>query len=208
VTKWTAADVRAYDERAPTPEGTATATFALGCFWGPDATFGALPGVVRTRVGYAGGTTSEPTYHDIGDHSEAVQVDYDPAVTSFADLLDVAVANHDPTRQPDKRQYHSILFYDDDAERAAIEERLAALSVPEVATRVEPLGSFTVAEPYHQTFSLADKRYATAAFDEAGYDDADVRESPAAAKLNALLAGRDVPDLGALAGRETPEQRG
>jgi len=204
MTRWTAADVRAYDERAPDPDETATATFALGCFWGPDATFGALPGVVRTRVGYAGGTEPAPTYRDIGDHSEAVQVDYDPEETSFADLLDVAVANHDPTRQAGKRQYHSILFHGDDDERAAIEQRLAGLSVPEVATRVEPLASFTVAEPYHQKFNLADKRYATAAFDEAGYDDADVRESPAAATLNALLAGRDVGDLGALAGRETP----
>jgi peptide-methionine (S)-S-oxide reductase len=205
MTRWTAADVRAYDERAPDPDETATATFALGCFWGPDATFGALPGVVRTRVGYAGGTDPEPTYRDIGDHSEAVQVDYDPDRTTFAELLDVAVANHDPTRQAGKRQYHSILFHETDAEREAIEERLHALDVPEVATRVEPLASFTVAEPYHQTFELADKRYATEPFESAGYDDADVRESPAAAKLNALVAGRDVPELGALAGRSRGE---
>ena len=66
------------------------------------------------------------------------------------------------------------------------------------------LDSFTVAEPYHQKFNLSDKRWVTDAFDDAGYDRDDVRESPAAAKLNALLAGRDVPDLGALGGRRRP----
>ncbi len=205
MTRWTAEDVRAYDERAPAPATTETATFALGCFWGPDATFGALPGVVRTRVGYAGGSTPDPTYHDIGDHSEAVQVDYDPTATTFADLVDVAVANHDPTRQAGKRQYHSILFYGTEAERATVEAALSDLAVPSIETRVEELTAFTLAEPYHQKFTLADKRYATDAFEAAGYDEAGIRESPAAATLNALLAGRDVPDLGALADRSTPD---
>ena len=81
--------IREYDERAPR-YGTETATFALGCFWGPDVTFGAVEGVVRTRVGYAGGTTADPTYRDIGDHSEALQVDYDPDAVSFDELVDVA----------------------------------------------------------------------------------------------------------------------
>jgi len=198
--RWTADDVRAYDDRAPAPPATETATFALGCFWGPDAAFGALPGVVRTRVGYAGGSTPAPTYHDVGDHSEAVQVDYDPTATTFAALVDVAVANHDPTRQAGKRQYHSILFYEDDAQRRTVEAALSDLAVPSVEARVEELMAFTPAEPYHQKFSLSDRRYATDAFEAAGYDDAEIRESPAAATLNALLAGRDVPDLGALAG--------
>lgn len=203
--RWTGLDVRSYDDRAPAPDDTETATFALGCFWGPDAEFGALPGVVRTRVGYAGGSSPDPTYHDVGDHSEAVQVDYDPGATSFEALLDVALANHDPRKQPTKRQYHSVLFYETDDERAAVEAALSALDVGSVATRVEPLGSFTLAEPYHQKFELGNKRYATEAFEDAGYDAADVRESPAAAKLNALLGGRDVPDLGALSGRSAPE---
>ena len=199
--RWTGQDVRAYDDRALDPADTETATFALGCFWGPDAAFGALPGVVRTRVGYAGGESPDPTYHDIGDHSEAVQVDYDPDETSFEDLLDDAIANHDPRRQPTKRQYHSILFYETAGERAAIERALSSLDVGTVETRVEPLSSFHLAEAYHQKFNLGNERYAADAFEDAGYDAADLRESPAAAKLNALLAGRDVPELGALAGR-------
>ncbi|WP_323676189.1 peptide-methionine (S)-S-oxide reductase [Halorubellus sp. PRR65] len=202
MSRWTAADVTAYDERAPASEETRTFTAALGCFWGPDATFGALPGVVRTRVGYAGGTESEPTYERIGDHSEVVQVDYDPEETTFPALVDDAVGMHDPTRQPAKRQYHHVLFHETDGERETIEAALDALAVPSVETRVEPLASFTLAEPYHQKFNLRGKRWATDAFDDAGYDRADVRESPAAAKLNAELAGRDVPELGALEGRD------
>jgi peptide-methionine (S)-S-oxide reductase len=203
VSRWTAADVRAYDERAPDPEETRSFTAALGCFWGPDAAFGALPGVVRTRVGYAGGKEPGPTYESIGDHSEVVQVDYDPNATSFAALVDEAIAQHAPTHQPAKRQYQHVLFYETKEEQGAIERALDALEVPSVETRVEPLGSFTVAEPYHQKFNLSGKRWATDAFDDAGYDRAAVRESPAAAKLNAKLGGRDVPDLGALGDRST-----
>lgn len=201
VSRWTASDVVAYDERALDRGATRSFTTALGCFWGPDAAFGARPDVVRTRVGYAGGDTPAPTYESIGDHSEVVQVDYDPSRTSFAALVDAALERHDPTRQPGKRQYHNVVFYETEREHETIEAALSALEVPSVATRVEPLASFTVAEPYHQKFNLRGKRWATAAFDDAGYDRADVRESPAAAKLNAVLANEDVPDLGALGGR-------
>ena len=62
--------VREHDRAAPDPSETETATFGLGCFWGPDARFGALKGVVRTRVGYAGGTETDPSYHALGDHTE------------------------------------------------------------------------------------------------------------------------------------------
>ena len=196
--------MRAYDDRAPGPEETRSFTAALGCFWGPDAAFGALPGVVRTRVGYAGGTDPSPTYESIGDHSEVVQVDYAPDATSFAALVEEAIAQHDPTRQPAKRQYQHVLFFETEEERDAIERALAELEVPTVETRVEPLESITIAEPYHQKFSLGGKRWATDAFDDADYDRVDVRESPAAAKLNGELAGHDVPELGALGGRSTP----
>jgi peptide-methionine (S)-S-oxide reductase len=184
--------ILAYDDRAPDPDATETATFALGCFWGPDATFGGTDGVVRTRVGYAGGTTPDPTYHDVGDHSEAVQVDYDPRVVSFDDLVDRAIAEHDPRTQPPKKQYQTVLFYDSTGERNAIEKRLADLSF-DAETRVEPLEEFTGAETYHQKFNLRSERAIQAAFEDAGYDDADVRESPAAAKLNGGVTLADTP---------------
>lgn len=190
--------IRAFDDAAPDPGETETATFALGCFWGPDATFGAREGVVRTRVGYAGGTATDPTYHDIGDHSETVQVDYDPDVISFEDLVDVAVDQHSPRHQPSKRQYQNVLFHESDEERETIESALDDLTYDDVKTRVEPLDSFTLAETYHQKYNLRSKRAILAAFEEAGYDDADVRESPAAAKLNAHVAGHDVPQVAAI----------
>jgi len=192
-------EIRAFDAAAPAPEDTETATFALGCFWGPDVTFGAVEGVVRTRVGYAGGTHSNPTYHDLGDHSEAIQVEYDPTVVSFADLLDVAVANHDPRRQPRKRQYQSVLFFESNDERDAIETRLAEIPVT-VETRVEPLDTFSLAEDYHQKYNLRSDAARLAAFEDAGYGDPAIRDSPAAARLNAAVAGKDVPEIARIEG--------
>jgi len=187
-------EIQAFDASAPDPAETKTATFALGCFWGPDVTFGAVEGVVRTRVGYAGGTTADPTYHDIGDHSEALQVDFDPGVVSFHELVDLAVANHNPRRQPRKRQYQSVLFYGSEREREVIEERLDEIRTT-VETRVEPLDRFCLAEDYHQKYNLRSDRAVMSAFEDAGYDDADIRESPAAARLNAAVAGTEVPDI-------------
>jgi len=183
--------VLAYDGDAPTPAETETATVALGCFWGPDAAFGAREGVVRTRVGYVGGTTRDPTYHDIGDHSEAVQVDYDPQRCSFGDLVDLAVESHSVRTQPRSRQYQHVLFFESADQRAVIEDRIDALAVDTVQTRVEPLDAFYTAEDYHQKYHLRSKRAVLGAFEDAGYDATEVRESPAAAKLNARAGGAD-----------------
>ncbi|PSP34622.1 peptide methionine sulfoxide reductase [Halobacteriales archaeon QH_10_67_22] len=189
--------IRAYDETAPAPDETETATVALGCFWGPDATFGARESVVRTRVGYAGGSTPDPTYHDIGDHSEALQVDYDPDVVSFADLVDLAIRNHDPRRQTGKRQYQNVLFYGSPGERETIETALGNLAM-DASTRVEQLDAFTLAETYHQKYNLRNKRALLADFEDAGYDDAGIRDSPAAATLNGRIAGHEVADIAAV----------
>ena len=188
----TPAVIRDYDSQAPTE--TETATFGLGCFWGPDARFGALEGVVRTRVGYAGGTKPDPTYEVIGDHTEVLQVEFDPERLSFRDLLAVAFAEHTPRRQSRKRQYQYIVFTETDDQRAQLEEFIAASEYDRdrIETRLEPLSAFHLAEPYHQKFSLSGTRWATEPFDAAGYDEHDIRESPAAAKLNGHLGGHDV----------------
>lgn len=176
------------------PEETETATFGLGCFWGPDARFGASDGVVRTRVGYAGGTKPDPSYEVIGDHTEVVQLEYDPEQLSFDELLDRAFDEHDPSRQSGKRQYQNILFTETAEQREQLRSYLdeCEVSREQIDTRLEELDQFHVAEDYHQKFNLRGKRWITDVFAEANYDDEAIRESPAAAKLNAHVAGHDV----------------
>lgn len=125
---------------------TATATFALGCFWGPEARLGALPGVVRSRVGYCGGQAAKPVYFALGDHSEAVQIDFDPAQISYSRLLQEARQLGDFGSKPLKRQYRSAVFAHD-AEQAR-EARQAGIS------EVEPLGKFHLAEESQQKHFL------------------------------------------------------
>jgi peptide-methionine (S)-S-oxide reductase len=187
----TPAVLEAYDESAPPREATATATFGLGCFWGPDAQFGAMEGVVRTRVGYAGGTEPEPMYHDLGDHTEVVQIDHDPSVVSYRDLVRIAFRSHDLDRQVEEPQYQSAVLTTGD-QRAAVDDVLAerGRDVTDVARRVEPLSSFTPAESYHQKHAL---RSGTVPDAVESYGDRRLRESPAAAKLNGHARGYELP---------------
>jgi len=167
-----------------------TATFGLGCFWGPDARFGAMDGVARTRVGYAGGTDPDPSYYALGDHTEVVQVEFDPDVLDYEDLLAVAWSSHDPFSEPFKRQYRGVVLAHDERQRAAAErsrERLANRTGRRVRTPVEPLDRFYLAEDYHQTYEL---RSVEPVLDElrALYGDRLVH-STVAARLNGFLAG-------------------
>jgi len=168
----TPTELETYDGNAPPREETETATFALGCFWGPDARFGAMDGVVRTRVGYAGGSKPDPTYHDLGTHTEAFQVDYDPAEVSFRTLLDRAFRSHDHNRQPTKTQYQNIVFAATAEQAEAITSYLDArgLTREGIETRIEQLSRFHLAEDYHQKHSLRSKRAIVDAFEDAGYD--------------------------------------
>ncbi|GAA0552202.1 peptide-methionine (S)-S-oxide reductase [Halorubrum ejinorense] len=183
--------IREYDERAPEPEETETATFGLGCFWGPDASFGALDGVVRTRAGYAGGTKTDPTYQSLGDHTEVVQVAFDPDAIGYADLVERVFRQHDPHSQTRKAQYQNVVLTETRAQGAALAEflRERGLEPDAVGTRIEQLSRFYPAEAYHQKYKLRSEAEFMDAFDEAGYDDAALRESPAAAKLNGYVAG-------------------
>jgi peptide-methionine (S)-S-oxide reductase len=198
--------IRAFDDAAPDSDATETATFATGCFWGPDASFGATEGVVRTRVGYAGGTEPNPTYHEIHDHTEAYQLDYDPDVLSYADLLEQVFHAHDPFHQSRKTQYQNIVFLADRSQRDALDTCFDTreFTADEIETRIEPLAEFTSAEDYHQKYSLRSQQSLTTAFSEASYDDEDLRESPAAAVLNGHAAGHDV---GANHGLGLPDNR-
>ena len=116
-----------------------------------------MNGVVRTRVGYSGGTTDNPTYRSIGDHSETIQIDYDPEVLSYGDLLEVFFTSHSCTAQAYSRQYASIIFYHDEEQRdqatVAKAEREQMLGRT-VVTEINPLGQFYLAEDYHQKYYM------------------------------------------------------
>ncbi len=181
-----------FDSNAP--GDTETATFGLGCFWGPDAATGAMNGVVRTRVGYAGGTKPAPSYAVIGDHTEVIQLEYDPDRVSFRELLAWAFSEHQPLRQPKKRQYQNIVFTETPGQDEQLQAFLdrSGFDRERVETRFEELEEFYVAEDYHQKFQLRGTRWITDVFDEANYNPEAVRESPAATKLNAHAAGHQV----------------
>ncbi|MGF7035171.1 peptide-methionine (S)-S-oxide reductase [Paenibacillus mucilaginosus] len=139
-----------------------TITLGMGCFWSPDALFGQLPGVVRTRVGYAEGTTEAPVYRELGDHTETVEVVYDERRLPLETILDVFWNGHKPDNINDYkgRQYLSLLLYRDGGQLKAIEETLQRREAGgrgRPATEIGPFQAFYPAEDRHQKYYL--KRY-------------------------------------------------
>ncbi|MDQ6941013.1 MAG: peptide-methionine (S)-S-oxide reductase MsrA [Candidatus Eremiobacteraeota bacterium] len=141
-----------------------TATFAAGCFWGVEADFRDIPGVLDAEAGYAGGETENPSYREVctgrTGHAEAVRVTFDADAVAYDTLLDTFWSLHDPTqvnRQgPDVgTQYRSAVFTTDDAQRAAAEASKARaqtrFSQP-IATQILPEPPFFRAEDYHQRY--------------------------------------------------------
>ncbi len=148
------------------PSHLEKATFAAGCFWGVEATFRGLAGVVDTAVGYTGGTTIAPTYQDVcaghTGHAEAVEVTYDPERISYDQLLAIFWACHDPTSRnrqgPDiGTQYRSAIFYHSEAQEKVARASKARLDKEHryhrpIATEIVPAGPFYRAEEYHQRY--------------------------------------------------------
>jgi peptide-methionine (S)-S-oxide reductase len=145
-------------------EGLQRATFAAGCFWGIEASFREIDGVVYTTVGYSGGSAVDPTYEQVctgtTGHAESVEVWFDPAVVSYDELLAPFWAIHDPTSLNRQgwdfgTQYRSaIYFHDAEQERAAIasrDERQKSVGRP-IVTEIAAAGPFYAAEDYHQQY--------------------------------------------------------
>lgn len=148
--------------------------------------------MVRTRVGYAGGTTGNPTYHRLGDHSESLQLDFDPILISFKELLDNFWEGHSPGSPSWSRQYRAAIFYQDDAqERLALETRgqAAARIKGEVFTQVLPAGEFYQAEDHHQKHFLRRDAVLLTELTRIYPNTSDLVASTAAARMNGYIAG-------------------
>jgi len=154
--------------KPPFPEGTRTALFGLGCFWGAERKFWQTAGVISTAVGYAGGVTPNPTYREVCSgltgHAEVVRVLFDPAKVRYEDLLRVFWESHDPTqgmRQGNDvgTQYRSAIYWHDEEQRRAAEASreayqaaLRAAGQGEITTEIAPEPDFYYAEEYHQQY--------------------------------------------------------
>jgi len=152
----------------PWPDGTKTAIFGLGCFWGAEKDFWQTPGVISTAVGYAGGFTPNANYREVctgqTGHAEVVLVAYDPTRISYEQLLKTFWEDHDPTqgfRQGNDigTQYRSIILTTDDEQqriaemsRDAFQAMLSAAGYGEIKTEIRPAGPFYYAEDYHQQY--------------------------------------------------------
>ncbi|MFJ9037049.1 peptide-methionine (S)-S-oxide reductase MsrA [Streptomyces sp. NPDC102406] len=142
--------------------GTEKAVLAGGCFWGMEDLIRKQPGVLSTRVGYTGGDTPNATYRQHGDHAEAIEIIYDPAVTSYREQLEFFFQIHDPTTRDRQgndigRSYRSAIFYADEQQRAVAADTIADVEASglwpgKVVTEVAPLGDFWEAEPEHQDY--------------------------------------------------------
>ncbi|MET8618507.1 peptide-methionine (S)-S-oxide reductase MsrA [Streptomyces albidoflavus] len=142
--------------------GTQKAVLAGGCFWGMQDLIRKQPGVVSTRVGYTGGDTQNATYRNHGDHAEAIEILYDPARTSYRDLLEFFFQVHDPSTRDQQgndigRSYRSAIYYADEDQLRTARDTIADVDASglwpgPVVTEVEPLGDFWQAEPEHQDY--------------------------------------------------------
>ena len=169
-----------------------TATLAMGCFWSPDALFGSLEGVVRTRVGYAGGSTESPSYRNLADHIETIQIDYDPARIGYHDLLHVFFSNHKPIAEPWKRQYTSAVFYHDEEQEKLLvqtKEEAAKRWKREMFTLACPFQAFYMAEDRHQKYKLQRQPELMNEFSHRYANFTDLIHSTAAARINGYLYG-------------------
>ena len=138
------------------------AVLAGGCFWGMQDLIRKRPGIISTRVGYTGGDVPNATYRNHGTHAEGIEIVFDPAVTSYRNILEYFFQIHDPTtknRQGNDRglSYRSAIYYVDEVQKRVAEETIADVDASglwngKVVTEVEPVGEFWEAEPDHQDY--------------------------------------------------------
>lgn len=143
-------------------------------------------------MGYAGGTTKDPTYHNIGDHAETLQVEFDPEVISYRELLDIYWDSHTPTRKGWSKQYQAFVFYHNDEQMVTAEESKQQLRDKlgkEIKTEIRPLNQFYIAEDYHQKYYLQSSNRFMKVFENMYPDMDSFIKSTAAARVNGYLGG-------------------
>ena len=148
--------------------------------------------MIRTRVGYSGGTTDHPTYRSLGDHTETIEIDYDPAKISYERLLNIFWSSHDPTSSSWSKQYRNVVFYHNDGQKRAAERTrniVAAQLGRRVRTDIELASSFYLAEDYHQKFRLQQDPALTAEYDAIYPEMKDFVNSTAVSRVNGYLGG-------------------
>jgi peptide-methionine (S)-S-oxide reductase len=148
--------------------------------------------VIRTHVGYTGGTTENPTYYNLDGHTETVQIEYDPSRISYQELLDVFWTGHNPARQASSRQYASIVFYHNEDQRRlaqASKEQYETQCDCQVYTEIVPAATFYLAEDYHQKYQLRQSPTFMDVFADIYPDPVDFVNSTAAARVNGYLGG-------------------
>jgi peptide-methionine (S)-S-oxide reductase len=163
--------------------------------------------VVRTRVGYAGGGSADPSYYNLADHSETIQIDFDPTQVSYDDLLEVYWDSRDHTAPSFSRQYASVIFYHSEEQRARAQasmEELEARTGRRVHVDVVPAGEFYPAEDYHQKYYLQNTGELMDEFRAIYPDTAAFVDSTAVARANGYVGGNgsreqldeELPSLG------------
>jgi methionine-S-sulfoxide reductase len=148
--------------------------------------------VVRTRVGYCGGTSKNPTYESIGDHSETIQIDFDPSKITYRQLCEMYWDNRNICGRPSSRQYKPWVFYENDEQKKIATETRDATQAKrkeKLTAEIAPLGVFTIAEDYHQKYELRLRPDYLKALTAAYPKPADLMNSTVAARLNSYLSG-------------------
>ncbi|SMP65098.1 peptide-methionine (S)-S-oxide reductase [Anoxynatronum buryatiense] len=152
---------------------------------------------MRTRVGYAGGTTPNPTYHQIGDHTETIQIVYDPEVITYEALLHIFWENHDPFARAWSAQYRSMVFTHDDTQAKILQnsiQQLEAAKGRQVQTVIRSEVTFYSAEDYHQKYYLQNRRELFGEV-KSQFDTFNAFvDSTTAARVNGYLAGHGTPE--------------
>ncbi|KAL7021412.1 hypothetical protein ACKWTF_011860 [Chironomus riparius] len=170
------------------------ATFGMGCFWSSDSLYGAQKGVLRTKVGYSGGSLDNPVYRNLGDHTEVIEIHYDPKTIAFEKLLNLFWNNHEyGLTTKIKKQYASIIFYHNDEQKETAEKsreaEQKARSNETIITQIVKASTFYPAEDYHQKYRLQAHKKLASDLGLSPTSSKLLQTSYVATKLNGYLVG-------------------